>query len=263
VNIEILYEDNHILCAVKPAGILSQADETGAPDMLTLLKAYVKQKYGKSGEAYLGLVHRLDRPVGGAMAFARTSKAAGRLSEQFRSRAVKKTYFAVLDGSPAGDAGLLEHSVAKDRLLNRVSVTPHAGPGKSGKDYASLGYAVLGRADGLTLVRITPHTGRPHQIRAQFAFIGCPVAGDRKYGGNRSDAESLHKSAAESLRQSVSAPTQRQRLAGDIPLSLWSAGLEFVHPVRRTPLAVCAPPPAGYPWSLFDNKYYVLDNERN
>ena len=186
LTVRVIYEDNHVVCAVKPPGVLSQADGTGAPDMLTILKRYIKEKYNKQGDVYLGLVHRLDRPVGGVMAFARTSKAAGRLSSQLRSRSVDKTYYAVLHGLPAQAAGRLEHYIEKDALLNRVRVT---GAERTDKGLALLDYSVLGHIEpdaasdkALALVRVELVTGRPHQIRAQFAYIGCPVIGDRKYG---------------------------------------------------------------------------------
>ena len=199
-GVTILYEDNHVICAVKPRGLLSQADETGAPDMLTVLKRYIKEKYGKPGEAYLGLVHRLDRPAGGVMVFARTSKAAGRLSAQMRGRDVQKTYFAVVRGEPPDATGRLEHTITKDRLTNTVrvsSVTQHNAAAGGGMN-AVLEYITLeavtvdhtgARRSGggagdimMSLVRVNLLTGRPHQIRAQFAHIGNPIVGDRKYG---------------------------------------------------------------------------------
>lgn len=266
--IDILYEDNHVICAVKPPGILSQADSTGDSDMLSLLKRYIKARYGKPGNVYLGLVHRLDRPVGGIMAFARTSKAAARLSEQIRERRVRKTYIAAVRGAtPLGAPVRLEHIITKDAGANMVTVrncpggAPGMGPfsapggaerrdGSGEQDMNSLGASggagrrdVGGRrmsgdsgagarrggapgaglpdsalsgaapsnailsggdprgaalpenvaalvyetleyaaADDMSLVEISLITGRPHQIRAQFAFVGHPVAGDRKYG---------------------------------------------------------------------------------
>ena len=238
LNVRILYEDNHVICAVKPRGVLSQADGTGAPNMLAILKRYIKDKYKKRGDAYLGLVHRLDRPVGGVMAFARTSKAAGRLSEQIRERGVKKIYYAVLRGAPADSSGRLEHMIYKDRSANLVRVAditrPETGGDKSAPDsaYAALDYQTLanvdGKADGsgeMALVRVGLITGRPHQIRAQFAYIGHPVIGDRKYGAG-----------------------EWNKTAGP---ALWAASLEFSHPVNRSPVVVAATPPDEYPWNMF------------
>ena len=254
-NIKILYEDNHVLCALKPRGMLSQADETGDADMLTALKKYIGAKYEKTGRVYLGLVHRLDRPVGGVMVFARTSKAAGRLSLQLRERDVKKTYYAVIRGIPDEAAGRLEHRIFKDRDLNLVRVTetdlacgasaaPYSTAGAHGKPRLNAGASEIARLDYRTLadarddagsyalVRVELLTGRPHQIRAQFAHIGHPVVGDRKYGAAGS---------------------------ADWP-ALWAAELAFSHPVKHTPVTVSAPPPSDeYPWRLFDQKKYELN----
>ena len=238
-RVSILYEDNHVLCALKPAGMLSQADDTGAPDMLSAVKEYLKQTYGKKGDAYLGLVHRLDRPVGGVMAFAKTSKAAGRLSEQFRERKIRKIYFAALNGMPDMRQGKLEHRIIKDRSVNLVRVenfVENASGCYPDKEYAGLEYRVEATVKDsepggayLTLVSVDLLTGRPHQIRAQFAHIGCPVAGDRKYGLAGSGA---------------SGP------------ALWAASLTFAHPVKQSPVTVSAPPPNMYPWNLFDYEIF-------
>ena len=176
---EILYEDNHIIVAVKPAGVLSQADSSGAPDMLTLLKAYIKEKYNKPGNVYLGLVHRLDRPVSGVMVFARTSKAASRLSEQIRNHTVGKYYLAVVHGTPDSPEGTLTGYILKNSNDNTVKVFDKE---TRGAKYASLNYKVLGSRNGMSLIEVDLATGRSHQIRAQFAHAGHPLAGDRKYG---------------------------------------------------------------------------------
>ena len=234
-GVEILYEDNHILCAVKPRGVLSQSDGSGAPDMLTLLKAYIGEKYEKKGEVYLGLVHRLDRPVGGVMVFAKTSKAAGRLSAQIRERSVQKIYYAVIRGAPQASSARLEHRIKKDRTVNSVRVYEAGGADMRDKEYAALDYRVLAlNADGASaLVGVELLTGRPHQIRAQFAHIGHPVVGDRKYG-----SRALRERAADSP-------------------ALWAASLKFAHPVRQTPVIVAARPPDEYPWNEFEGKTYT------
>lgn len=175
----ILYEDNHLLVVEKPYGVPSQADSSGDEDMLTLCKAYIKQKYEKSGDVYLGLVHRLDRPTSGIMVFARTSKAAARLSEQIKNGEFRKTYAAVLTAAPEQICGELWNWLYKDeneRIAHIVSEETE------GAKKAGLEYEVLDSREGLCLVRVRLLTGRFHQIRAQFAHIGCAVYGDMKYG---------------------------------------------------------------------------------
>ncbi len=179
----ILYEDNHLLVAEKPAGVPAQADASGAADMLTLLKAYLKEKYQKSGAVYLGLVHRLDRPASGLMVFARTSKAAGRLSEQIRRGEMQKGYFAVVQGAPPRE-GRLEDYLLKDPRKNQSRI---ARPEERGAKKAALEYQVLQQEKRQALVRIRLLTGRPHQIRLQFASRGWPLAGDAKYGSGGQD----------------------------------------------------------------------------
>jgi 23S rRNA pseudouridine1911/1915/1917 synthase len=182
----ILFEDNHLLIAVKPAGILSQADASGKPDMLTILKQDIKQRYQKPGEVFLGLVHRLDQPVAGVMVFARTSKAASRLSEQIRSHQLEKYYLAVVHGQPAPSQGRLEDWLIKDETTRMVRVCP-AGTGQP----AMLDYAVLAVDAELdqSLVAIRLGTGRSHQIRVQFASRGWPLVGDQRYGTGRANLD--------------------------------------------------------------------------
>ena len=177
-GVKILYEDNHLIVAVKPAGVLSQSDGSNAPDMLTILKAYIKDKYNKPGEVYLGLVHRLDRPVSGVMVFARTSKAASRLSEQIRTRKVAKIYRAVVQGIMKG-SGCLDNYILKDASSNTVTVHDREVPGSK---HAVLDYKTVKNSDDRSLVEIKLGTGRSHQIRAQFANSGHPLLGDRRYG---------------------------------------------------------------------------------
>ena len=219
-GVKVLYEDNHIIAAIKPAGVLSQSDGTGSPDMLTILKAYIKAKYEKPGDVYLGLVHRLDRPVSGIMVFARTSKAASRLSEQIRSRKVENIYRCVVNGVPEG-GGRLENYICKDESSNTVKVSDTAKPG-----YKSswLDYKVLASKDGLTMCEVKLGTGRSHQIRAQMAHVGYPLIGDLKYGS-------------------------ADKRCKDIALEAYR--LSFEHPVKRENITFEAPLPSGYPWNLF------------
>jgi 23S rRNA pseudouridine1911/1915/1917 synthase len=177
----ILYEDNHLIVCVKPVGILSQADGKPNEDMLSLLKDYVRNKYAKPGNVYLGLVHRLDRNVGGVMVFARTSKAAARLSAAIRNHEMEKGYLAVLEASlPVGSDGILEDAVVKDEKQRIGRIVEEGGKP------AILSYSVLAgkQVEGrpLTLVRISLKSGRFHQIRLQFSSRGMPLYGDRKYG---------------------------------------------------------------------------------
>ncbi|MCZ8513008.1 RluA family pseudouridine synthase [Paenibacillus filicis] len=221
--IPVLYEDNHVLVVVKPPNVPSQEDDSRDPDMLTLLKADLKHRHGKPGNVFLGLVHRLDRPVGGVMVFAKTSKAASRLSDAVRTRSIRKEYTAVVHGRPKEPQGTLTHYLLKDPKTNRVSVVP---PAKSGAKEAVLDYRVLGSRDGCSKVQIELHTGRPHQIRVQFAAIGCPLVGDQRYGGPRAE------------------PGQQ--------IALWSTRLEFEHPTTKETLSFVSTPPQGYPSLLWE-----------
>jgi len=178
-QLKVLYEDNHIIVVEKPSGIPTQEDSTGDIDMYSLVKEYIRVKYNKPGNVFVGIVHRLDRPVGGVMVFARTSKGASRLSEQIRNRNFRKVYLAMLDGIPKKDEDRLENYLWKDEKKNQVYVVNE---GKDGAKKAVLDYKVLRKIGNQALVEVELHTGRPHQIRVQFANIGCPLVGDGKYG---------------------------------------------------------------------------------
>ena len=227
-KINVLYEDNHLLVVEKPVNMLSQGDVTGDADLLTVLKDYVKTKYQKPGNVYLGLVHRLDRPVGGVMVFARTSKAASRLSNQIREGTFKKIYLAVVRGKPKKN-GRFEHYLYKNSRTNTVYCYRQP---KGDVKKAILEYEVIQSldinetADVLSLVRINLITGRPHQIRVQFAFEGFPLYGDQKYG------------------QNVNKPGQQ--------LALWSLAIKLVHPTRKEEMVFDCLPPIHYPWDQFD-----------
>lgn len=220
--ISIVYEDNHLLVAVKPPNMPSQEDVSGDRDILSLLKDDIKKRYNKPGNVYLGLVQRLDRPVGGLMVFARTSKAASRLSEAVRTRSIDKQYWAVVRGKPQAAKDRLEHYLRKDAQKNTVSVVSSDAPGAK---QAILTYEVLETAGDLSLLNVVLETGRPHQIRVQLAHIGCPLYGDQRYGA------------------SVNKPGQQ--------IALWSRQLSFVHPVRKEPLSFQSNPPNQYPWDVF------------
>jgi 23S rRNA pseudouridine1911/1915/1917 synthase len=218
LTIAILYEDNHVVAIDKPAGMLSQADLSGDLDVLTAVKELIKRRDGKPGNVYLGLVHRLDRPVSGAMLLAKTSKAAGRLSRQFRERAARKLYRAVVAGVPTADEAELVHALEKDTAARVTRVVATGGRA------ARLSYRVLERRDATALLEVDLLTGLPHQIRAQLATIGCPILGDRKYG------------AAAHLP------------SGPGAIALYSRSIAFTHPVRDEVVTVEAAPPPHWPW---------------
>ncbi|WP_338551637.1 RluA family pseudouridine synthase [Paenibacillus sp. KS-LC4] len=203
-EIPVLFEDNHILAVVKQPGIPSQEDHTGTPDMLTLLKRDLKKRHNKPGNVFLGLIHRLDQPVGGAMLFAKTSKAASRLSEAVRSRNFGKTYVCVVHGKPHAASGKLRHFIRKDAKLNQVTVFKQEAP--EAKE-AVLEYTVISSTDRYSLIAVMLHTGRPHQIRAQMAFIGCPLVADRKYGAPQT--------------------------SGVADIALWSTSVSVSHPITK------------------------------
>lgn len=217
---EILYEDNHLLVAVKPAGVLSQSDMTGDPDMLTILKTYLIEKYKKPGEAYIGLLHRLDRPVTGVMVFAKTSKCASRVSEQIRARTVRKKYRAVVYGHMDATSGEIRSFLLKNPKTNLVEVFPDERSAPKEAKESFLEYEVLGegRIAGVpvTLLTILLHTGRSHQIRSQLASIDHPIVGDRKYGKgpNRFAGDIL----LESYHMELDHPVTKERMIFEIPL---------------------------------------------
>ena len=221
--VPILYEDNHLLVVEKPVNIPTQEDESKDLDLMRMLKQYIKEKYKKPGNVFLGLVHRLDRPVGGVMVFARTSKAASRLSEAIRNREVKKHYLAVVHGSLPKEQDRLIHYLIKDSRRNWVTAFTRP---QDGAKKAILDYHVLGQKKQLSLVHIQLETGRPHQIRVQMASSRCPLYGDQKYGSE------------------LNRPGQQ--------LALWSVKMELTHPTLKTPMAFISQPPREFPWNLWE-----------
>lgn len=216
-----LFEDNHLLTLDKPAGLLSQSDSTGNPDVVTLAKEYIKHKYSKPGNVYIGLVHRLDRPTSGAMVLARTSKAARRLSQAFRERSVKKKYIALVEGDLTG-SGVMEDYLHKE--ADRAYVMQEKEQGK----YASLRWNAVESNGKVTLVSIELITGRAHQIRCQFSDRGFPVLGDIRYGAH-------------------------QGFDGRGRIALHCQSLRFSHPVKKTPIDVETSFPG--PWTKFRELY--------
>ena len=212
----IIYEDNNLLIVLKPPGRLAQPDGSPRPDLLTWAKAYLARN--KPGQAFAGLVHRLDRAVGGVMALAKTSKAAARLSRQFRERRTGKLYLALVTGEPSADQGRLIQHLVRDGGLTRP-----ARPGEGGTE-AVLAWRLRRRAGPLSLLEVDLETGFKHQIRAQLAYLGLPVAGDVRY---------------------------HSPLTGPGPaIGLWARSLTLVHPTSRQPLTFTAEPIDLWPWSL-------------
>ena len=225
--IPVLYEDNHLLAVEKPPNLPVQADRSGDDDLLSILKRWIGYKYQKPGAVYLGLVHRLDRPVGGAMVFARTSKAAARLTDAFAAHRQDKRYLAVLQGALDGPR-VLEDDLLKDGATGTVRVVS---PGTPGAKHARLRTAPLCARDGLTLAEVELYTGRAHQIRVQHAHAGLPLWGDARYGGGR--------------------PGQQ--------IALWAVSLTFEHPVRREPVHLVSRPPMTGAWAAFQDIIGALD----
>ncbi len=220
-TLNILYEDNHMIGVVKPSGVLSQGDGSSVPDMLSIIGDYIKKRDQKPGNVFVGLVHRLDRNVGGTMIFAKTSKGASRLSESMRNGAFFKGYYVLTENRLSSKDGFLVNYLWKDEKQNRVYER------KDGK-LSRLFYQYIGSDNGLNLYFAIPITGRTHQIRAQFAFAGAPLVGDRKYG--------------------------RDKEIG-YQVGLWSGVVSVPHPVRRDEKILFTSVPNGEVW----NRFKLLD----
>ncbi len=222
--LEILYEDNHLISVNKRASDLVQGDKTGDESLDLQVKKYLKKKYNKPGDVFLGVVHRLDRPVSGVLLFARTSKALARLNTMFSTRQVRKIYWAIIKERPPEDEDTITHFVKKNEQQNKSFVYDTQ---VRGSKNAILSYSLLGRSVSYYLLEVELHTGRHHQIRAQLAAIGCPIMGDLKYGFSRSNE--------------------------DGSISLHSRRLELTHPVTKEEIGITAPLPPGRIWKAFEN----------
>ena len=218
---KVIFEDNHIIVVEKTPNIPSQADKTEDVDMLTIVKDHIKQKYNKPGNVYLGLVHRLDRPVGGVMVFAKTSKAASRLSEEVRNKTFKKTYLAVVDGKIENNEGTLEDYLYKDE---RNNISKVVNKDKKNAKYACLDYKVLvyDEVKKLSLLKINLHTGRHHQIRVQLSNFGHSIFGDQKYG-TRGEGKQI---------------------------ALWAYELSIIHPTTKEEMTFKDLPESNGTWSI-------------
>lgn len=231
-ELKVVYEDNHILVVIKPQNIPSQGDSSKDLDMLTMCKDYIKEKYNKTGNVYVGLVHRLDRPTGGLMVFAKTSKAASRLAESMKVGEFTKKYLAVVVGKPKYAEDRLVNYLKKDTKDNVVRVVPQF---EEGAKYAELSYKILDNNSKLSLLEVRLATGRNHQIRVQLSTIGNPVFGDVKYGGD---------------------------IVKGYNLALWAYKLCFEHPISKQVMNfICYPPVEDTPWKYF--KVDVLINKNN
>jgi len=223
MNIKIIYEDNHVLVVEKPCNVPSQKDNTGDVDMTDMVGEYLREKYNKKGNVYVGLVHRLDRPVGGIMIFAKTSKAASRLCDCIRRNKISKRYLAVLSGTLKEKEGTLLDYLVKDKKANKVFVVKK---GTLNAKEAILKYKVVKEVDNLSLVMVELITGRSHQIRVQFKNAGASLYGDKRYGSDVSN--------------------KRQQIA------LWSYEISFEHPTKREVMTFSTVPNWSYtPWKLF------------
>ena len=221
---EVIYEDNHIIAVNKTCREIVQGDKTGDTPLSDMLKAWLKEKYCKPGNVFVGVTHRLDRPVSGVVLFAKTSKALARMNETVKNRRIRKIYWAITENRPSPESGSLKHFLVRDGRTNRTKAYDRPVP--DAKE-ARLDYRLLAESDRYRLLEIELLTGRHHQIRAQLSKIGCPIRGDLKYGAPRSNR--------------------------DGSISLHARSIEFVHPVRRSPVLITAPvPPQDNLWKYFE-----------
>ena len=222
VDNRILFEDNHIIAVNKLPSEIVQGDRTGDITLGETVKAYIKSKFNKPGEVFLGVTHRIDRPVSGIVLFARTSKSLARLNDMFKARQIQKTYWAVVKEAPQQAEGTLIHYLKKNEANNKsfASLTP-----QKGALLSELTYKIIDKSENYYLLEIHPHTGRHHQIRVQLSTMGSPIKGDLKYGFNRSNP--------------------------DASIHLHARQIDFLHPVRNEPVRIIAPTPNEALWNYF------------
>lgn len=221
---DVVYEDNHLIIVNKSSSEIVQGDKTGDKPLAEMVKEYIKQKYHKPGNVFLGVVHRLDRPVSGLVVFARTSKALARLNEMFRTKEVHKTYWAIVGNCPSAEEGELVHWLVRNEKQNKSYAYDKE---KAEAKKAILDYKLIGRSERYFLLEVDLKTGRHHQIRCQLAKMGCPIKGDLKYGSPRSNP--------------------------DGSICLHARRVRFVHPVSKQEIDVTAPVPEGNLWHSFQN----------
>lgn len=218
-KLQVIYEDNHLIAVNKRSGDIVQGDKTGDQPLSEIVKEYIKKKYNKSGEVFLGVIHRIDRPVSGVIVFAKTGKALSRMNKMFHDKQIKKTYWAVVKEKPQKDQDLLTHYLLKNHQKNKS--TAYSSAYKEAKK-AQLNYKIIQSLDNYFLLEIDPLTGRHHQIRVQLSSMGCPIKGDVKYGFSR--------------------PNQ------DASIHLHARKIEFEHPVKKEMIQIIAPPPKDPIW---------------
>ena len=221
---DVVYEDNHLIIVDKSSSEIVQGDKTGDKPLAEMVKEYIKQKYHKPGNVFLGVVHRLDRPVSGLVVFARTGKALARLNEMFRTKEVHKTYWAIVGNCPSAEEGELVHWLVRNEKQNKSYAYDKEKPEAK---KAILDYKLIGRSERYFLLEVDLKTGRHHQIRCQLAKMGCPIKGDLKYGSPRSNP--------------------------DGSICLHARRVRFVHPVSKQEIDVTAPVPEGNLWHSFQN----------
>lgn len=223
MNLQVIYEDNHLIAVNKPAGILVQGDDTEDTPLVDYVKDYIKFRYKKPGDVFLGVVHRLDRPVSGAVIFARTSKALIRMNELFKERKVEKRYWAITENRPFPEYGHLTHYILKDQERNVSRALDQMSNRSKDAKKSDLDYELIGNLEARYLLLVKPITGRPHQIRVQLSKIGCPIVGDVKYGYSQANQD------------------------GSIYLHCRS--MSFMHPVQQTPVTITADAPNERMWN--------------
>lgn len=220
MSLEVLYEDNHIIAVNKRPSDIVQGDKTGDTPLSDFVKQYIKEKYNKPGDVFLGTVHRIDRPVSGVVLFAKTSKALTRLNQMFQTKEIQKTYWAVVKNKPASPEGRLVHFLKKNEAKNMSKAFEKE---QQGALRSELEYKLIFSLDNYHLLEIKPHTGRHHQIRVQLAAIGCPIKGDIKYGFDRTNK--------------------------DASIHLHARKVEFIHPVKKESVVIIAGPPDEVIWN--------------
>jgi 23S rRNA pseudouridine1911/1915/1917 synthase len=225
LNIEVLYEDNHIIAVNKSNNDLVQADQTGDTALIDKVKGYLKKKYNKPGNVFLGVIHRIDRPVSGVVLFAKTSKGLSRMNQLFKEKKIDKIYWAIVKNKPEQPNGLLKHFLVRNKQKNKSYSYPS--PRKNAKE-GQLTYSLIAESNNYFLLKIKLLTGRHHQIRSQLSKIGCPIKGDLKYGFPRSNR--------------------------DGGISLHSRAISFTHPVKNKSVTITANPPTDNLWNYFTDK---------
>ena len=226
--LNILFEDNHLIIVNKHSGDIVQADKTGDKPLVDKVKEYVKEKYQKPGDVFLGIPHRIDRPTTGIVIFCRNSRSLERMNQMFKDKIIKKTYWAIVKTRPPADEGKLIHFMKRNEQQNKSYAADRESPGAQ---RAELDYRLISKSDRYFLLEIDLQTGRHHQIRAQLAKIGSPIKGDLKYGFDRSNE--------------------------DASISLHARQVEFIHPSKKIPVTVTAPVPDDQLWKFFEEKLQV------